>query len=233
MRHIIRRQGAYNGPPVGTSPVMSHAKAIMNHSPATSGEAGPLPRLDAFVRELGNLLQTGAPEGEVLRHGRVLLARLVQQDDWLPASHARPHPDHYRQYRLHVDPEGRFSVVSFVWGPGQCTPVHDHTVWGLIGMLRGAEYSQPFRLDAAGRPVPDGQEIRLDPGQVEAVSPGIGDIHRVRNAYDDRVSVSIHVYGADIGRVNRSVFTPQGERKPFVSGYSDPVPADPADAHAR
>jgi predicted metal-dependent enzyme (double-stranded beta helix superfamily) len=31
-----------------------------------------------------------------------------------------------------------------VWGPGQTTPIHDHRVWGLIGMLRGSEYSQGF-----------------------------------------------------------------------------------------
>lgn len=204
----------------------------MNQPPATqTNPASPL-RLDAFVQELGKVLQSEATESDILRQGSALLARLVRQDDWLPASHAQPHPEHYRQFLLHADPESRFSVVSFVWGPGQCTPVHNHTVWGLIGMLRGAEYSQPFGLDASGRPVPDGPELRLEPGQVEAVSPSIGDIHRVRNAYDDRVSVSIHVYGADIGRVHRSVFTPEGERKPFVSGYSDPVPASQVKAHA-
>jgi len=204
----------------------------MNHSPAMSRDPAPIPLLDVFVQEFGELLQNGTAEDIILQQGRVLLARLVQQDDWLPPSHAQPHPEHYRQFMLHVDPQERFSVVSFVWGPGQRTPIHDHTVWGLIGMLRGAEYSQPFRLDTSGMPVPDGPELRLDPGQVEAVSPGIGDIHLVRNAYDDRVSISIHVYGADIGRVHRSVFTPQGERKPFVSGYSDPAGASAVNAHA-
>jgi photoactive yellow protein len=57
-------------------------------------------------------------------------------------------------------------------------------------------------------------------GDVEAVSPAIGDVHRVRNALSDATSVSIHVYGANIGAVRRSVYTEAGERKPFVSGYS-------------
>ena len=61
-------------------------------------------------------------------------------------------------------------------------------------------------LDAAGRPVPHGEPVRLLPGQVEAVSPAVGDIHRVNNAHDDRVSISIHVYGANIGAVRRSVY---------------------------
>ena len=52
--------------------------------------------------------------------------------------------------------------------------------------------------------------MRLEPGSVEAVSPTVGDIHRVINAFDDRVSVSIHVYGANIGAVERAVYTADG-----------------------
>ena len=100
------------------------------------------------------------------------------------------------------------------------TPIHDHTVWGLIGMLRGAEYSQAYRYTGPNQLVPAGSPVRLEPGQVEAVSPAIGDIHRVHNAFDDRVSISIHVYGADIGTVQRSVYLADGSRQPFVSGYS-------------
>lgn len=177
--------------------------------------------LREFVVDFAGLLARGPDESAILRDGGVLLGRLVARDDWLPDAYAQPDPTYYRQYLLHADSAQRFSVVSFVWGPGQQTPVHDHTVWGLIGMLRGAEYSQPYRLNAHGHPEPDGPEIRLAPGDVEPVSPAVGDIHRVRNAHDDRVSISIHVYGANIGAVRRSVFGPDGERKPFISGYSN------------
>jgi predicted metal-dependent enzyme (double-stranded beta helix superfamily) len=42
----------------------------------------------------------------------------------------------------------------------------------------------------------------------------------------DQASISIHVYGANIGAVARHVFVPEtGEVKDFVSGYSaDVVP---------
>ncbi|MNL48379.1 Cysteine dioxygenase type I [compost metagenome] len=130
---------------------------------------------------------------------------------------------------LHCDSAGRFSIVSFVWGPGQRTPIHDHTVWGLIGMLRGAEYSQPYQIDAEGRPQPHGAATRLEPGHVEAVSPTVGDIHRVHNAYEDRVSISIHVYGANIGAVRRHVYPEAGGRKPFISGYSNSTLPNPWD----
>jgi predicted metal-dependent enzyme (double-stranded beta helix superfamily) len=62
--------------------------------------------------------------------------------------------------------------------------------------------------------------VRLVPGQVEAVSPKVGDIHRVSNAHSDQVSISIHVYGANIGAV-RAVYQPDGSEKPFISGYSN------------
>jgi len=174
-----------------------------------------------FVTAFARLLDSQPDEPRILDEGGALLARLVSRDDWLPAAYAIPHPEHYQQFLLHCDSAERFSVVSFVWGPGQRTPVHDHTVWGLIGMLRGDEASQPFALDSSGRPLPTGEATRLAPGHVEAVSPRIGDTHQVRNLHADRVSVSIHVYGANIGAVRRSVYADDGTRKPFISGYTN------------
>ncbi|MBB3102170.1 cysteine dioxygenase [Azomonas macrocytogenes] len=179
-----------------------------------------LERLRNFVDGLAALLERRSDEHNVLSEGKRLLHELVRHDDWLPEEFARPDPDRYQQYLLHADSRQRFSVVSFVWGPGQSTPVHDHRVWGLIGMLRGAEQAQNFSLTASGLQ-PSGEPLRLEPGQVEAVSPRIGDIHQVSNALRDRASISIHVYGANIGAVRRAVYLPDGTEKPFISGYSN------------
>jgi len=154
-----------------------------------------------------------------------LLADLVAQDDWLPEDFRVPHPDYYRQYLLHADPLERFSVVSFVWGPGQTTPIHDHRVWGLVGILHGAELSTDYRKAPDGSLIAAAEE-RLLPGRVVALSPEDRDIHSIRNAFEDQVSISIHVYGGNIGAVKRAVFdAASGQEKPFVSGYSnDRVP---------
>jgi predicted metal-dependent enzyme (double-stranded beta helix superfamily) len=149
-----------------------------------------------------------------------LLKRLISRDDWLPARFAQPHPQRYTQYLLHLDAAQRFSVVSFVWAPGQRTPVHNHTVWGLVGVLRGAELSQSYTLGDDGLTAMGGGH-RLETGQVEAVSPRVGDIHQVANAIADRTSISIHVYGGDIGRISRQIFALDGSRSAFVSGYSN------------
>jgi predicted metal-dependent enzyme (double-stranded beta helix superfamily) len=178
-------------------------------------------RLQDFVATLTALVDAEPGEPAILAGCREAMAKLVCVDDWLPAEMAKPHPQFYQQHLLYLDPRERFSVVSFVWGPGQRTPVHDHTVWGVIGMLRGSERCAPYR--AEGRAIlPAGPEVRLAPGDVEAVSPAIGDIHSVSNAHDDRVSISIHAYGANIGRVRRHVFDLQsGAVKEFVSGYAN------------
>ncbi|MET3665815.1 cysteine dioxygenase [Caulobacter sp. 1776] len=180
-------------------------------------------RLSDFVADLSALLDRTRDEAAILREGAALLADLVGQDDWLPEAQSQPDPARYQQYLLHRDPAGRFSVVSFVWGPGQATPVHDHTVWGLVGVLRGAEISQAYVRSEDGLKAA-GSVHRLEPGQVEAVSPTIGDIHRVANAFDDRTSISIHVYGADIGAVRRSTYDADGRPKTFISGYADVPP---------
>jgi predicted metal-dependent enzyme (double-stranded beta helix superfamily) len=174
-----------------------------------------------FVRRLHALVTAPTlTEAALLTAASVEMKTLLATDGWLGEEYARPDPQRYQQYLLYGDPLERFSVVSFVWGPGQATPIHDHTVWGLVGVLRGAEYTRRYRVDD-GRLVADGIEQRCVPGDIVAVSPALGDIHVVRNAYPDRVSVSIHVYGGNIGRIRRHVFDPvTGERKPFVSGYA-------------
>jgi len=179
-------------------------------------------RFRDFIAAFSALVDAhGADERRLFDEGGRLLSALVSHDDWLPDEFAQSAADSYRQYLLYCDPRERFSVVSFVWGPGQKTPVHDHTVWGLVGMLRGAERCRRYERAADGSVRPVGDEKVLSPGEIETVSPTVGDIHTVANALADRPSNSIHVYGANIGAVRRHVYdAATGAAKDFVSGYS-------------
>lgn len=182
-------------------------------------------RLRAFVADTARLLQNETDEATILAHLGPRLEELIRTDDWLPAAAATAGGDHYRQFLLYADPLDRFSIVSFVWGPGQGTPVHDHRVWGLVGVLRGEEISVSYERQADGS-LRAGAPERLQAGQVAAVSPSIGDIHAISNGLPDASSISIHVYGGNIGRIRRAVFDPAtGTAHDFISGYSnDTVP---------
>jgi len=204
----------YNSRGSGGQWAVSAAKSKETTMPARSQTS----RLGRFVTQMTRLVSTpGLAEADLLGEAGPHLGELIATDDWLPDSYALPDAKFYSQYLLYCDPLERFSVVSFVWGPGQSTPIHNHTVWGLIGMLRGAEIAKRYKV---GKPMVEVAEDRLEPGMIDIVSPAVGDIHRVANAFHDRDSISIHVYGANIGTVERNVFDQAtGARKSFVSGY--------------
>jgi predicted metal-dependent enzyme (double-stranded beta helix superfamily) len=179
-------------------------------------------RFRSFVQDMTRLVERhGADEPAMLDQGAKLLHELVTHDDWLPEEFAEPSQESYRQYLLHCDPLERFSVVSFVWQPGQRTPVHDHTVWGLVGVMRGEELCEEY---SSGKPMKVTGKHRVKPGDVDRVSPRIGDVHVVSNATSDRTAISIHVYGANIGAVRRHTFdAASGAPREFVSGYHNSV----------
>jgi predicted metal-dependent enzyme (double-stranded beta helix superfamily) len=177
--------------------------------------------LAAFVHGLDTVLASEADEAAILREGRALLAGLIARDGWLPEAMLEPDPGGYRIHLLHLDPARRYSVSAMVWGPGQGTPIHDHTVWGMVGVLRGRERCEEFSLPTApGEPLVAGHVHEMLPGDIDLVSPTIGDIHRVSNALGEGTSVSIHVYGADIGAITRSRYDAGGMASTFVSPYA-------------
>lgn len=182
-------------------------------------------RLRNFVRSFTRLIDHHADDEEaVFAEGRPMLSHLIGTDDWLPDYFARVHPEQYQQYLLYCDPEERFSVVSFAWGPGQETPVHDHLIWGMVGIMRGVEYCEEYQQEPGSGKLLQKGEHRLLVGDIDLVSPRIGDIHKVSNALCDGNSLSIHVYGGNIGRIKRHLFEfPGNGGKQFISGYSSEV----------
>ena len=112
-------------------------------------------------------------------------------------------PAGYRSHLLHAEPGGSFSIVAMVWLPGQVTPVHDHVTWCVFGVLQGVEYEELFSLSGDGRGLLRAGDSENRAGEVSGFAPP-GDIHRVRNT-GDGVTISLHVYGADIARLGCSI----------------------------
>ena len=93
----------------------------------------------------------------------------------------------------------------------------------MVGQLRGEEKGTPYYRQSNGCFKP-GESTISSPGHVDTVSPNTHDIHVVENHLPDQTSISIHVYGGNIGKIQRSVFDPAtGAEKSFVSGYANTV----------
>jgi 3-mercaptopropionate dioxygenase len=162
-----------------------------------------LERLIDDVRDI--VVAGGAPEDVGGGIAKRLEPYLEDSSLLLPAQR-EPDPTQYRQHILHVEPDGSFSIVALCWLPGQETPIHDHVSWCVVGVHEGFELETNYRLKVDD----DGNETLLEtgllsctPGMTEALTPP-GDIHKVSNAGDD-LAISIHIYGADIGKLGSSI----------------------------
>lgn len=179
-------------------------------------------RFDAFLEGLRNVMATsGDDEAALLDEGRGLMAQLVARDDWLPEEFAQPDPETFKQYMLHSEPDGAFTVLCVVWGKGQFAGAHDHSIWGIVGQLRGAERTRDYEAPQSGKPMKVRHEEILKPGQTCVIAPSTGDIHDVTNVYDG-VSISIHVYGGNLAAVaeRRSRYDAEtGTSTPFKATY--------------
>jgi predicted metal-dependent enzyme (double-stranded beta helix superfamily) len=91
----------------------------------------------------------------------------------------------------------------------------------MVGVLSGIEKSTLFNRDNKTGALIQGDTLTLKAGEIDQFSPEIGDIHEARNALPDQKSISIHIYGANIGIIKRQIFNKKtGTPTEFVSGYS-------------
>jgi 3-mercaptopropionate dioxygenase len=134
------------------------------------------------------------------------LRAALQDPGLLAPEHREPWPDRFRPHLVHVHPEGKYSVVSFVWLPGQRTSIHDHRCWCVVGVWRGfeRETSYDFGRDATGEYLVRRGFHYGGRGTVSVLVPPDEDIHVVENAGNE-VAISLHLYGDDIGVHGSSV----------------------------
>jgi predicted metal-dependent enzyme (double-stranded beta helix superfamily) len=163
------------------------------------------PTLEQLVSNIETVLAHTDDPNHMACQVAAELARFLNDPWLLLPSQREPDPNCYRQHILHVADDGQFSIVALVWLPGQTTCIHDHVSWCVVGVYEGREQEVQYQVEAA-----DGDTYLLpigvsynEVGSVEALTPP-GDIHRVVNP-GPGLAISIHVYGADIGRIGSSI----------------------------
>jgi len=142
---------------------------------------------------------------------RDALCRMIRDREvQLPACVHAPISDHYARRELYRSPTHGYSVVAMTWGPGQGTPVHDHSgLWCVEGVWDGQlEITQfellerdgeRFRFRAAGG-------MQAGPGSAGSLIPP-HEYHSIRNASSDAIAISLHIYKAPMECC--SMFVPQ------------------------
>jgi 3-mercaptopropionate dioxygenase len=174
-----------------------------------------------FIAAVDPLSRSLKPPAETVAAIEPHLRQLVSQRDWLKPAYRCAIPSKpYAQYLLFRPADKIFSVVSFVWNPGQGSPIHDHCTWGVIGQYEGEEEEGRFRIGQSGLERITVKHAR--PGDVSHVYPPDRDIHQIMDR-TEAPTISIHIYGGDIGSQRRHVFDPAtGRTQGFISGYDTP-----------
>jgi predicted metal-dependent enzyme (double-stranded beta helix superfamily) len=179
------------------------------------------PALKRFIWDIQSMVELAESEREILVIGRDLMARLIASDDWLPTIFAAPDSVGGRQFQIYSDGLERFSIVSSVLAGGTALAIEQPAIWEIAGVLRGAVAWQQ----------PGGAETKriLQPGAMEVRSSRTSDAVQLSNALNDNVSVCIHVYGGEIGRLNRRPLKPNGQSGEQAAGYANTEEAPPYD----
>lgn len=181
--------------------------AISNpEHPTETGE------LDRFIHALEAIVAKETDQRKIVAEVEPLVKKLINGDlQWLKEEYRQLPVGKtgvaagYGQYCLYR--RGReLSVVIFCWAPGRGTPIHDHLSWGVLGFIDGCEKETRYRrIDAGTGDLAKLEEVGAvytEQGQTSHIISPSRDIHRVENPGSE-LSVSLHVYGCDMGTQKR------------------------------
>lgn len=111
---------------------------------------------------------------------------------------------------LYRDPARVFSLRLYLFGPGDRTPVHDHSSWGVSGPALGELEWVRYRLEAPPARLCALPPRRLSPGEVETTLPLEAGIHRTGSPGPGS-ALMVSVYGPPIRRLFLNFYEPEAQ----------------------
>jgi quercetin dioxygenase-like cupin family protein len=122
---------------------------------------------------------------------------LAETLSYLPGVGGNAHQAFYRSPGL--------SLLKVNFPNGRRTPPHNHGTWATILLLKGGEKNTVYRRDASGKMVRD-RVVELKPGDIIHMP---ADCAHVAECLGDEPAVGLHVYGANVLGVERSMWDPE------------------------
>ena len=159
------------------------------------------PGCEKFIAAIDAAVTAGDQHAVTAAVRNSLCSLIRDHDVQLPACVHEPIVEHYARRELYRSPTHGYSVVAMTWGPGQGTPLHDHSgLWCVEGVWDGeleiVQYEllerdgERFRFRAAGG-------MHAGPGSAGSLIPP-HEYHTIRNTNMDAVAVSLHIYKAEM-----------------------------------
>jgi predicted metal-dependent enzyme (double-stranded beta helix superfamily) len=185
--------------------------------------------LDTFTNNLDQIVRKNTngtvDAASIVAEATPYFEELLADMSWLDPKFSEPAEGGIANYMLAKGVDDSWTVVSTVWWPDYGTPVHDHMIWGMVGVWMGVELERRYhRVDDGSRPgYAEMREIGVAhnrPGDVSGLVPPDDDYHVIHNTTDDP-SYSIHIYGGSLDGVLRHSYDLEtGEIKEFRSRYN-------------
>ena len=164
-------------------------------SEAVEGISGDAARMEFFQNELPGFLRKQTVFTKLLKNIKA----------------GSPYPD-LRQAQmiddeilLYLNPKRLFSLRMFLYGPGEYTPIHDHSSWGVSGAAAGElgviRYSREDDGSVEGfAQLLQAAPVYLQPGEIELTRPLNEGIHQTGNPVDG-TTIMVSIYGSPIRRL--------------------------------
>lgn len=185
-----------------------------------------------FTKEAEAAVRSNHSESDILRSLKPLMQTLVTTPGSVPPEVFAPRSDRFANNLVYRPKDRAFSITAGNWLPGQTTPIHDHLTWAVVGVYEGEERESIFRrTDDRSDPKRAALELASErtntKGHVTVL--GKAGVHRIDNV-SNSPSLSVHMYGADIGTLERHSYDPvTGSIGKFLSGYCNVLPDEESD----